>query len=565
MMMSSSGTQVAPGNAPPSVQEAERLMINEEYKIWKKNAPFLYDVIITHALEWPSLTVEWLPDMELQREKGVAVQRLVLGTHTSGGEQNYLQLASVILPLEMEQPDTRKASGEPEMGGYGASPDCRILITQRILHEGEVNRARVMPQNPCLIATRTVSGPVHVWDYTKHPSKPKDDVVRPDIVLSGHTREGYGLSWNPQRTGHLVTCGEDQKVMLWDVASASKENLALDPLVTFEGGHTEVVEDVAWNLMNGTSTIVSVGDDKKIIFWDPRAPKPTAIITNAHKGEINCVSFSPMEEHFFVTGSADRTVALWDARRCSSVDDRLHSFEIHADDVLQVSWSSHRKGVFASGGADRRLNVWDVSRIGADQSEEDAADGPPELLFVHGGHTSKISDFSWNSNDPWTICSASEDNLLQIWKMSSEIYEGGDETDEEGSYEEAADEEDRDDDNQCLGPAESEMKRQLERSNNQEGLHFETLGETSIFHKKEAAQQIQEDDFDSFSSSVPSAIPDSKASHSTEGVDSGFSPQTKAEDAILKEEEDSPHPKRHALEEDILNYPTDRKDHPDAE
>lgn len=36
-----------------------------------------------------------------------------IGTHTSGGEQNYLQLASVILPLEMEQPDTRKASGEP--------------------------------------------------------------------------------------------------------------------------------------------------------------------------------------------------------------------------------------------------------------------------------------------------------------------------------------------------------------------------------------------------------------------------------------------------------------------
>jgi hypothetical protein len=28
-------------------------------------------------------------------------------------------------------------------------------------------------------------------------------------------------------------------------------------------------------------------------------------------------------------------------------------------------------------------------------------DGPPELLFVHGGHTAKVSDFSWNPNDPW--------------------------------------------------------------------------------------------------------------------------------------------------------------------
>jgi hypothetical protein len=31
------------------------------YKIWKKNSPFLYDVVMTHALEWPSLTVQWLP------------------------------------------------------------------------------------------------------------------------------------------------------------------------------------------------------------------------------------------------------------------------------------------------------------------------------------------------------------------------------------------------------------------------------------------------------------------------------------------------------------------------
>jgi len=35
--------------------------VNEEYKIWKKNTPFLYDLVVTHALEWPSLTVQWLP------------------------------------------------------------------------------------------------------------------------------------------------------------------------------------------------------------------------------------------------------------------------------------------------------------------------------------------------------------------------------------------------------------------------------------------------------------------------------------------------------------------------
>ena len=36
--------------------------VSEEYKIWKKNAPFLYDLVITHILEWPSLTCCWVPE-----------------------------------------------------------------------------------------------------------------------------------------------------------------------------------------------------------------------------------------------------------------------------------------------------------------------------------------------------------------------------------------------------------------------------------------------------------------------------------------------------------------------
>lgn len=36
--------------------QGERL-INEEYKTWKKNSPFLYDMILGTALTWPTLTV----------------------------------------------------------------------------------------------------------------------------------------------------------------------------------------------------------------------------------------------------------------------------------------------------------------------------------------------------------------------------------------------------------------------------------------------------------------------------------------------------------------------------
>ena len=40
---------------------------------------------------------------------------------------------------------------------------------------------------------------------------------------------------------------------------------------------------------------------------------------------------------------------------------------------------------------------------------------------MHGGHTNHLADFTWNPNDPWLVCSAAEDNLLQIWKVADAI------------------------------------------------------------------------------------------------------------------------------------------------
>nr|XP_023996934.1 histone-binding protein RBBP4-like [Salvelinus alpinus] len=130
--------------------------------------------------------------------------------------------------------------------------------------------------------------------------------------------------------------------------------------------------------------------------WDTRSnntSKPSHAV-DAHTAEVNCLSFNPYSEFILATGSADK-----------------------------VQWSPHNETILASSGTDRRPNVWDgVSKIGEEPSAEDAEDGPPELLFIRGGHTAKISDFSWNPNEPWVICSVSEDNIMQVWQMAENIY-----------------------------------------------------------------------------------------------------------------------------------------------
>eukprot|EP00823_Brevimastigomonas_motovehiculus_P002527 TRINITY_DN1543_c0_g1_i1.p1 TRINITY_DN1543_c0_g1~~TRINITY_DN1543_c0_g1_i1.p1 ORF type:complete len:448 (-),score=105.20 TRINITY_DN1543_c0_g1_i1:454-1797(-) len=402
-------------------EDAEEKIINEEYKVWKKNTPFLYDLVMTHALEWPSLTVQWLPDK--RTEKDYSIQRLILGTHTSDNEPNYLMIAEIKLPLEDTELDARKYSSttdeKNEFGGYGGASG-KVEIIMQIDHEGEVNRARYMPQNPNIIATKTPCSNVFVFDREKHTSKPqKNAQCKPELRLLGHQKEGYGLSWNPLVSGNLISGSDDKLVCHWDISGATKSDSSLQAVGIYTG-HTDVVEDVAWHA-HQPHLFGSCGDDKVVLIWDTRSRdrSKAAHTIEAHKTEVNCLAFNPFSEYLLVTGSADKTVALWDLRNPKA---KLHSFEAHTEQIFNVQWSPFSETILASCGGDRRVNIWDLSRIGEEQSPEDAEDGPPELLFIHGGHTDKIADFCWNPSDEWIIASVADDNVLQVWQMAENIY-----------------------------------------------------------------------------------------------------------------------------------------------
>uniref|UniRef100_A0A4X1UYF3 RB binding protein 7, chromatin remodeling factor n=2 Tax=Sus scrofa TaxID=9823 RepID=A0A4X1UYF3_PIG len=336
----------------------EERVINEEYKIWKKNTPFLYDLVMTHALQWPSLTVQWLPEVTKPEGKDYALHWLVLGTHTSD-EQNHLVVARVHIPNDDAQFDASHCDSEKgEFGGFG-SVTGKIECEIKINHEGEVNRARYMPQNPHIIATKTPSSDVLVFDYTKHPAKPDPSgECNPDLRLRGHQKEGYGLSWNSNLSGHLLSASDDHTVCLWDINAGPKEGKIVDAKAIFTG-HSAVVEDVAWHLLH-ESLFGSVADDQKLMIWDTRSnttSKPSHLV-DAHTAEVNCLSFNPYSEFILATGSADKTVALWDLRNLKL---KLHTFESHKDEIFQVHWSPHNETILASSGTDRRLNVWDLS------------------------------------------------------------------------------------------------------------------------------------------------------------------------------------------------------------
>ncbi|PQE28550.1 WD domain-containing protein [Rutstroemia sp. NJR-2017a WRK4] len=394
-------------------EDMEQKLINEEYKTWKKNSPFLYDMILSTALEWPTLTTQWFPD----------VKELLIGTHTSNGAQNYLQIANVELPRRVTPNHADYDEDREEIGGYGKSSSSgeqaaiKMNIEQKIDHPGEVNKARYQPQNPNIIATMCVDGKVLIFDRTKHSSLPKG-VVSPQIELLGHKKEGFGLSWNPHAAGHLATGSEDKTVRLWDLNTLQGNSHQIKTSKVYTH-HTSIVNDVQYHPLH-KSLIGTVSDDLTLQILDIRQPETdrSASKGKGHTDAINALAFNHASEFVLATASADKTIGLWDLR---NLKETLHSLEGHNDAVTSLSWHPTEEAILGSGSYDRRVIFWDLSRVGEEQLPEDQEDGPPELLFMHGGHTNHLADFSWNQNEPWVVCSAAEDNLIQIWKVSEGI------------------------------------------------------------------------------------------------------------------------------------------------
>ncbi|KAJ3753894.1 histone-binding protein RBBP4 or subunit C of CAF1 complex-domain-containing protein [Lentinula raphanica] len=276
-----------------SVVQKENELINKEYTVWKQYANYLYDTVITHALDWPSLTCQWFPNKRTPPGKDYTIHRLLLGTHTSGQDQEYLQIATVFVPKR----DNVRHSDIFNHEIYGADREeslrIQIQVTQKITHPGEVNRARCMPQNPEMLVTKAAAaGELGKSETGKGALLLlvllSDNFSRFDARLSSR----YGLAWNPNKAGHIIGASEDVTVCYWFLCQAySTKNSTIQPTTTFRA-HTSVVGDVDWHPKK-EYLFASVGNDMMLMLWDTRSPGGPVTKVQAHNRDILAVAFSP--------------------------------------------------------------------------------------------------------------------------------------------------------------------------------------------------------------------------------------------------------------------------------
>ncbi len=262
------------------------------------------------------------------------------------------------------------------------------------------------------------------------------DLTKKSKVLCSQKEGYYYATFSPDGK-HVITCS-DSIIRIWN-----KENcVCVDSLI----GHNKAVIKALYN-NNGTQ-VVSTSFDNTTRIWNIKTKKAIHIL-RGHKGRTVSATFSK-DGKFVVSASADSTVRIWntttgdctDSLKLKSaanaaifdpcgkyivtgtakMDNTVQIWEVsngkfgncittlrdHHISVTNISFSPNgRLFASASASSENAIIIWDITK---------KCSTLPPLL----GHTNHVLSVSFN-NDGAKIVSASEDNSIRVWDVSTGI------------------------------------------------------------------------------------------------------------------------------------------------
>ena len=372
-----------------------------------------------HAMtgEWPSLSFDFVKD-----DRGEARTRFphsliaVTGTQADRAESNHLTVMKMSdlskMPVETEDdilgeeynPDKEEDDESDSEDEIDLDP---VIEHYNISHYGGVNRLRVMPQRPEVVATWSDSGRVNLFNIESiiqrfSASEGKGTAQnpipnKPFFNYSGHGQEGYALDWSPVKAGHLVTGDCGGSIHVWSprpeggyAATPFYENNNSDRAVDASPS----IEDLQWSPTEAT-VFASAECGGYVRIFDTRAPNKAMLSHKIHTNgaDVNVLSWNKLVANLLATGGDDGVLSVWDLRHFSGHDlNPLARFTPHKTPITSVEWHPTDESMLAVSD-DVGAYVYDLS-----VEEDDTAgqmDIPPQLLFAHCG-SEQFKEVHWH-------------------------------------------------------------------------------------------------------------------------------------------------------------------------
>lgn len=392
-------------------------IINEEYKIWRKVVPLLYETIQVHKLpESPSNIFKWLPKGISQSNNNNSVSaKFLISSHDAhnNNKNNKISICSIELP---ETLSNSYCSEDPILvpQEHSMPHKSKFQVVQSFEHEDEVKLTEVNENDPKFFASFQISGNIAIYNMENHDQTSKYSILK----LISHSSLGKSLKWRPNQSNHLLS-GSSDSIILWDLNKQAHNNNTVDPFHIYPDNDTL---SLSWNKLL-PHVFAAATNPRDIKIFDVRTNHDAVYhVTNTHRAALNSIEFHPASSSMFATGSDDRTISLWDMRYITRPFRQLFG---NVSAVTKLQFDSDQNDILVSLDRSRRMYFWDLNEIQAgDFDEEIYLNGlqkdpdleDPCLRFIHGGHVGNINDFDV-SRDMFNVYgSVGDDQLIEIWK-----------------------------------------------------------------------------------------------------------------------------------------------------
>ena len=469
-----STAEIASDSAPVGETESgtgapvEESLIDEltekKYRIWKKNAPFLYDYLSTNSLLWPSLTIQFFPDIthkssvinyeqnenqndeknDETTESDVILQRLLHGTFTMG--QSPVDSISILqVPtytnlnkkIVINKLDYNQEKEEFELNlSQSSSSNMKPKVLQKINQYGDVNKLKYMPQKPNVIASANNYGDLIIFERTRHKSFQKlivDDTqvnkvqirLVNDQVPTEQKVEIYAMDWNKNMEGLLVSANMNGIINLHDVTKYNKLSNSLKQERYWQ--HGSGVNDIEW--VPTHDSLFGVTDEAgNLSIYDTRELLQKPKLQASFGTSLNSISINPNFPSIIAVGDSKGVIHI---RNLQNLNEPLYELkDVHQGAITQLKWHPKFAQVLASSSTDSLVKIHDLSILengkGLDTSVELSVDTNHKMsatIFQHLGHMLGVNDFDWSFADDWMIASVADDNSLHIWKPPLQVVE----------------------------------------------------------------------------------------------------------------------------------------------
>lgn len=410
-----------------------------------------------HALtpEWPSLSFQFVKD-SLGDSRTRFPHSLITAVGTQADEDQADKNKLTIMKLDHLtrtfkkgkskgsddlEDDMAKAWDEPDNENDNEDEDEEDFDGEPILehlsfnHYGGVNRVRIMPQMPNVVATWSDQKRVNLYNIqpvlntferssglTSSGNKSNNSTLfnsknaGPFFTYQGHNAEGYAMDWSPLTRGLFATGDCEGAIHLWNPEEANLEKYNTSSFSIQNAAYVSKdklsVEDLQWSPTEKT-VFAGAECNGNIKIYDTRRTKDPMLshsATNNKKVDVNVISWNPHVSNLLASGDDNGVFSVWDLRTFSSNKDKgsvqpLARFTCHNTPISSLEWHPTDESMILVTD-DEGVYVYDLS-IEADEDENNnmkEEEIPPQLLFVHAG-SSLVKEAHWHPQIPSLIMS----------------------------------------------------------------------------------------------------------------------------------------------------------------